>query len=259
MAMERGLWPERRAVATYRTSQIARIAGVHVNTVRLYEQWGFIPTAEREPNGYRVFTDVHVCQIKLVRAALEIEVLQAGMRKKMLNVVKLSAQGRYEEALSLAESLLADVRRERANAVEAIDIVGRLIQEEPPPTSALMKRGEAARSLGVTIDTLRNWELNGLLAVKRQANGYRVYSGEDMRILKIIRTLRCANYSLNSILRMLRTLPHAGREGIALTLDTPPHDDDIVTACDRLLTSLKLAEKNANTVIDLIGELRGIR
>ncbi|WP_241157326.1 MerR family transcriptional regulator [Adlercreutzia sp. ZJ242] len=79
--MERGLWLERRAVATYRTSQIARIAGVHVNTVRLYEQWGFIPTAERESNGYRVFTDVHVCQIKLVRAALEIEVLQAGMRE----------------------------------------------------------------------------------------------------------------------------------------------------------------------------------
>ena len=56
-------------------------------------------------------------------------------------------------------------------------------------------RKEAAGILGVTIDTLRNWELNGLFSVRRMANGYRVYTEEDMQRLTIIRSLRCANYS----------------------------------------------------------------
>ncbi|WP_334308079.1 hypothetical protein [Aminipila sp.] len=29
------------------------------------------------------------------------------------------------------------------------------------------------------MDTLRNWELNGLIAVKRKQNRYRVYTAED--------------------------------------------------------------------------------
>jgi DNA-binding transcriptional MerR regulator len=44
--------------------------------------------------------------------------------------------------------------------------------------------------------TLRNWELNGLMAIKRRENGYRIYTEEDLMRLKIIRSLRCANYSL---------------------------------------------------------------
>lgn len=42
---------------TYKTSQIAAIAGIHPNTVRLYEEWGMISKPERQKNGYRIFTD----------------------------------------------------------------------------------------------------------------------------------------------------------------------------------------------------------
>ncbi|NHM14732.1 MerR family transcriptional regulator [Xiamenia xianingshaonis] len=246
-------------MATYRTSQIARIAGVHPNTVRLYEKWRFIPVAPREPNGYRVFTDVHVLQIQLVRAALEIEVLQAGLRKKMLDVVKLSAAGNYDEAMSLADEYISDVQRERANAEEAIKIVERLMRANEADGSTLLRRGEAAEALGITIDTLRNWELNGLLSVRRLQNGYRVYTESDMRVLKIIRALRCANYSLSSILRMLLNLPDASKAGIEAALDAPDCDDDVVTAYDRLLTSLAKAEENARTIIKTICELKKLR
>ena len=58
----------------------------------------------------------------------------------------------------------------------------------------------------MTIDTLRNWELNGLLTVKRRENSYRVYNDEDIKRLKIISSLRCANYSLSAILRLLKQL-----------------------------------------------------
>ena len=45
---------------TYFTSQIAGIVGLHPNTVRKYEEWGLLQTPERKPNGYRVYTDVHM-------------------------------------------------------------------------------------------------------------------------------------------------------------------------------------------------------
>ncbi len=67
---------------TYRTSEVAERIGIHPNTVRLYEELGLIPKARRQHNGYRVFTDFHIEQLRLARTAFQIEVLQNGLRKK---------------------------------------------------------------------------------------------------------------------------------------------------------------------------------
>ena len=54
------------------TAGVARIVGVHPNTVRLYEQWGFLPPIPRDPrNGYRRFTPQHLAQMRLARTALQ--------------------------------------------------------------------------------------------------------------------------------------------------------------------------------------------
>ncbi len=95
------------------------------------------------------------------------------------------------------------------------------------------------------MDTLRNWEINGLLTVKRKENGYRIYTQEDINRLKIIRSLRCTNYSLESILRMLNALSKNPATNIREVLDTPSLEEDIVSVCDKLITSLKSAESNA--------------
>ena len=67
---------------TYTTTEVAKIIGIHPNTVRMYEEWGLIPLAERKPNGYRVFTDFHIEQLRLARIAFQIEVLQNGLTMK---------------------------------------------------------------------------------------------------------------------------------------------------------------------------------
>ena len=36
----------------YKTVDIARMFGIHVNTVRLYEKYGLIPKPRRSENGY---------------------------------------------------------------------------------------------------------------------------------------------------------------------------------------------------------------
>ena len=192
----------------YRTIDVARRIGIHVNTVRLYEKCALIPKPERLPNGYRVFTDLHIEQFKLARAALRVEVLQNGLRRQAVNIIKVSAAGNYEEAASLTRRYIRQVDQERENAEEAIQITRQILAglDSGEHTGVSYTRKEAADLLGITIDTLRNWELNGLFTIKRRENGYRVYSMKDIQRLKIIRSLRCANYSLAAILRMLRAI-----------------------------------------------------
>ena len=99
------------------------------------------------------------------------------------------------------------------------------------------------------MDTLRNWELNGLLTIKRKQNGYRVYTDEDIRRLKIIRSLRCANYSLEAILGMLYQLSKNPELDIKQALNTPNGDGEIIAVCDKLIFSLSAAENNAQKMI----------
>ena len=97
----------------YKTAEVAAAIGVHPNTVRLYEEWGMIPKAKRQANGYRVFTDFHIEQFKLARLAFQIEVLQNGLRKKIIQMVKVSATGDFDKAISLATEYLEQLKRER--------------------------------------------------------------------------------------------------------------------------------------------------
>lgn len=246
---------------TYKTADIAKIIGIHVNTVRLYEECGLIPAPKRAANGYRIFTDVHLEQFRLARAALKVEVLQNGLRKQAVAIIKTSAAGDYEKAEQLTKAYMTQLETEKANAEEAIEITKFIlssIEKTNENEGPHFTRKEAAAYLNVTMDMLRNWELNGLFSVKRKANGYRIYTAYDIQRLKIIRSLRCANYSLASILRMLAALSKNPDTNIRRIIDTPQMDEDIITACDKLLTSLNEAGENARFVASQIEKLKKI-
>ena len=241
---------------TYKTAEVAAIAGIHPNTVRLYEELGFIPKPERRENGYRIFTELHIRQIQLARTAFQIEILQNGLRRKIVEMVKVSAKGDFEKAVSLTEEYLEQLRREQSNAREAIQIVKQILSDTEEKSSLTMKRKEVSSDLGITMDTLRNWEMNGLLTVKRKENGYRIYTDSDIRRLKIIRSLRCANYSLESILRLLGQISENRDVDMEAVLNTPKQSDDIISVCDRLIVSLSEAEKNALQILNILEEMR---
>ncbi|WP_238902353.1 MerR family transcriptional regulator [Clostridium sp. YIM B02506] len=242
---------------TYKTSEVAHTIGIHPNTVRLYEKLGLIPKAERKVNGYRVFTDFHIEQIKLARIALEVEVLQKGLRKQAISIIKTSALGKFNEAFYLTEDYIEKIKNEQKNAEEAIEITQKLLSSKVQEIGTkYFTRKEAADYLNVSIDALRNWEMNGLLKVKRKENGYRVYRDEDLKLLKIIRSLRCANYSLSAILRMLNVLDRNPEADIRKVIDTPKEDEDIISVCDKLLTSLNFAEKNAKIMLIQLDKMK---
>lgn len=246
---------------TYSTSQIAKIVGLHPNTVRMYEEWELIQKPERKKNGYRIFTDIHIKQFELAKKALQIEVLQAGLRDRMVNVIKLSAVYQFDEAIRIAEEYTQIARQEIEHAKEAAKLSQKLY-EEPEISTVSYKRAQAANELGLTIDTIRNWEMNGLITVKRKDNGYRIYDANDMNRLKIIRSLRCANYSLSAILRMLNKLESEQSKkerDIFNILNTPEDDENIISACDRLVDSLNRAIENAYEVIRILKEIKQMK
>lgn len=241
----------------FSTSEVAKIIGIHPNTVRLYEELKLITTPERKANGYRVFTRLQLKQLKIARLAFEIEVLQNGLRKKAVDIVKATAMCQFNKAMELTETYIKQVIQEKKNAEKAIQIVEEVIADDRVALQDMsMTRKQAADYLNVTIDTLRNWELNGLITVKRKKNGYRVYNEKDIRQLIIINSLRCANYSLASILRMLNSLSYNPKISIREAIDSSEAEDDIITACDNLLTSLSHAQKNAWIIYQHLKELQ---
>lgn len=106
------------------------------------------------------------------------------------------------------------------------------------------------------MDTLRNWEMNGVLKIKRKENGYRVYDNDDINKLKIIRSLRCANYSLSSILRLMNAIFENENVDTKQVLNTPNGNEYIVSVCDKLIISLNSAKRNAEKIIDLLLEMK---
>ncbi len=234
----------------YKTAEVAKKVGVHSNTVRLYEKLKLIPEASRLPNGYRSFTDYHIEQFNLARTAFKVEILQNGLRKKIINIVKLSARGEFLEAINCTNDYINQIKQEQKNAEEAIELSRKLLLGiDVKDNDIIFSRKQTADYLKVTMDTLRNWEMNGLLTVKRKQNGYRVYTENDLNRLKIIRTLRCANYSLSAILRMMNALSESKDIDIREVINKPQKGEDIITSCDKLLTSLSDSEKNAYSIL----------
>lgn len=243
--------------STYSTSEIAKIIEIHPNTVRLYEEIEFISKPKRNTNGYRIFTDLHIDQFRLARLALQVEVLQSGLRKQAINIIKRSGRCDFDKALELTSTYLENIAAERHNAEEAISIVEHIILGDSTyDKDCCLTRKETADFLHITIDTLRNWELNGLFTAKRKKNGYRVYTSSDISTLKIIKSLRCANYSLSSILRMLSVISDDPRANIRTAIDTSSAEEDIITACDQLLSSLEHATKNADEIVTLLEKMK---
>lgn len=236
----------------YTTNQVAKIIGIHPNTVRMYEDVGLISKPMRKKNGYREFTDLHIEQFKLARTAFQIEVLQNGLRKKAVSLVKLSASCEFDKAIKLTEEYIYSVQIEIHNANEAVEIVKKLLEGDSQENEQTLKRKEVSEMLGISMDTLRNWEMNGLFKVKRKENGYRVYTDDDIRKLKIIRSLKCANYSLSAILRMINELDRNSKTDISAVLNTPNHNEEIISSCDMLIISLNTAKANAISIKSML-------
>jgi DNA-binding transcriptional MerR regulator len=246
-----------RPVNTYKTAQIAALIGVHPNTVRFYEEMKLLPAIPRTEGGYRLFSDRHLGQLRLLRTAFRAEIISSRLRQEVYDIVKTAATDDIAGAYQRTQRYLEHLRAEKAKAEEAIRITLGILEDAGKTDDAVMYSGrhEAAELLDITTDILRDWERNGLLHVPRRPNGCREYRQKEMNRLKIIRTLRNAHYSMMSILRMLNRLDQGDRN-VRMIIDTPGEDEDIVCAADRYITALSLAEQDALEMLDMLDAFR---
>lgn len=232
-----------------RTNEIATQARVHVNTVRLYEQWGYISPVPRLANGYREYSERHMQQMRIARLAFEHEFIQNNLRKKATAIVQLSGHEQFHEALVAAQQYDGFLQRELTYANEAVCVVTAILQRQAK-SSTTYTHQQMAQKLDVTEEVLRNWERNGLYCVARNAQNRRLYTEADFEKLLVIRTLRSAHFSIASILTLFMQLTPT--TSIDELLSKQPFTSEFYHVTDELIVNVKKARENVARIIDIL-------
>ncbi len=236
---------------TFRTTEIAKAVGVHPNTVRMYEQWGFLPPVKRSSNGYREYSLFHMEQMRLARLALHGGWPGGRIRKSALALVRFSAARDLKGAIRLAKNHIGLVKDERAQAEAAADYLEKWVRgKNPEPRRTPLPIQAAARAVDSTPDAIRGWERNGLLRVPRNPkNGYREYGAREIGRLRVIRMLLRSGYSTMAVLRAMRSLDSGAGTKLRRVLDTPQPEEDVLWAADRWLSTLTEQETRAREIL----------
>lgn len=204
---------------TYSCAELSRIIGRHPNTLRKYETWGFISGVPRAANGYRVYSRTHALEALLAVTAFRTCFQEWEGRRRMKRLIAFSVSSDFAGARDLLAEHRSNLGEWLARATEAKKILdgwkrksaGRTACEKQSlPARKLapervidgVLRGEAAKRVGVAVDTLRDWERNSLVTPARLANGRRMYSKEDIEKLLVIRSLRQSGYSLMGLVNL---------------------------------------------------------
>ncbi len=235
----------------FRTTDIANAVGVHPNTVRKYEEWGFLPPIARSANNYREYTRFHMEQMRLARLAMHGGWPGGRIRRSALALVRASAARELAPAVLMAKIHIQLVKEERAQAEAAADYLEKWVRGKIPdrPSAAASIR-EAARAVDSTPDAIRGWERNGLLRVPRNPkNGYREYGPREIGRLRVIRMLLRAGYSTMAVLRVMRALERGAVKKMRRVLDTPRPEEDVLWAADHWLSTLSEQEARAGRIL----------
>src|SRR5512140_2170725 len=106
-----------------RTSDLARLVGVHPNTVRKYADWGLIPPVERTPAGYRLFTQQHLDCMRLARLIYSAPYPGRGFRALGTEVIHRAVADDWQGALEKARTHMELVQAELKRAEDAADLL----------------------------------------------------------------------------------------------------------------------------------------
>lgn len=236
------------------TTEVAKIVGIHPNTVRLYETWGYISPVRRAANGYRQFEERHVVQLKIARLAFGHEFIQNNLRKYAIRIAKLSGAERFDAAKQAAANYIQFLKMELTYSEQAIERAERLLMAPNVKHSKTYTHREVAKQLQLTEETIRNWERNGLFDVTRNVQNRRQYTELDVQKLYVIRTLRSAHFSIASIHHLFTSLHHETLN-VRDLLCLPTFQQEFYHVNDALQQNLKKAMIDVTSIIALLETL----
>ena len=242
-----------------RTCDLARAAGVHVNTVRQYEKWRLIPAVERSENGYRHYTRRHLDCLLLARMVYHEPYPGQEIRRIGKELIAAAVAGDLQMARQVSVEYRLAIEEEIDQAERAASALEQwaasdLVKDETQPLSS----GQAARRVRISKDMLRHWERCGLVNAQRNPeNRYRQYGAPEIERLSIIRMLIRSGYSTMAILRMLTRLDEGKIDGLRDALDTPRPDEEILSASDRWLSTLQEELERIGRIQDFLSKMEG--
>ena len=106
--------------------QVAREAGVSVDTIRFYERRGVLPAPERRPSGYRMFTEATVERIRMARGLQNMgftldEVIDALRAHDAGGATCDSERWRLEAVVDRIDARIAELRQARRHTMKILD------------------------------------------------------------------------------------------------------------------------------------------
>jgi MerR family transcriptional regulator, copper efflux regulator len=107
--------------------ELARRAGVGIDTVRYYERAGMLAPHTRLPSGYRRYRNLELARLRFIRRAQGLGFTLAEIK----SLLKLSAQSNIAQVKRSAQAKLEDVERRIAHLQRVRDGLAELVSECP--------------------------------------------------------------------------------------------------------------------------------
>ena len=191
-----------------RPVDLAREHGLSAQAVRTYEEQGIVPTAERNPHGYRAYTPLHAQALRTF-----VALVPAHGHQTATDIMRTVNTDDIYSALTVLDESHAQLLQDRKTLAAVEKALRDLASSGPqaPPQRGQMFIGQLARQLGIVPATLRKWEKAGLVEPHRDPDtDYRVYTSADVRDAHLAHQLRRGGYLLHQIAPLIVQVRHAG-------------------------------------------------
>jgi len=234
-------------------SKVSKLTNTPHSTIRYYESLNFIEPTERLENGYRIFNERHILQIKLCRLVFG-EFVNKQLRKASLQVL-YAAQQDMHLCRQHIEAYIALVQGEIQKADNAVGVIKKWTSPDgcngcnEEQLDYTLKT--AAECIGTTKDRIRNWERNGLLGERFSKYQRRIYQTGDIERMKIIYMLLETGHSIMAINKFFSALAQNNHNALQILID-PDKYDDLYTMQDRWRSVLMAAMANGMAMHALV-------
>ncbi|SKC73518.1 MerR family transcriptional regulator [Maledivibacter halophilus] len=228
----------------FSTSELAKMYNLHPNTIRLYEHLGYISLAQRKDNNYRIFTELHVLQVKICRCIYGYPFFNKRIRDAGNKIMWASGKQQWDKGEYYTREYIELIKHEIKIANNTANILKvwaiKKCNNQNLLDGNFFSRRQIAAFFGVTVETIRNWERNYLIYSDNTGQfGEKLYSQSMFKRIQVIYMLRQAGYSIAAIHSSLLMLNTGNPEMIIIALNTPSIENDIISVGDRWIYELK--------------------
>lgn len=238
--------------SSYRIGELSRLTGVKAGTIRFYEKCGFVGPVERTSNNYRLYRRRHIYQIRVCRLVFGGFVnrrLRRESRKVLDACARWDMEAYGEAAVNYQRAVEEDIDSTRKAVSICVDQMG----QEAEKDSHYSKK-QAAAMVGVTQESIRNWERNGLLGQYRPYQK-RIYNQALLNRMYVIRLLLDTGYSMMAIKGFMQEWDVGQPKDAVRLLLSPQESEELRYRSDRYLEALLHLREKARQLCELKTEM----